>query len=226
MKRYMRFFIAIIMLSSINAYAGLVKIEGETPEEIYSATLPKHYPAGVEDEDELCLAIADNLSKLKKVHLKHSEDILSFNLLVNLLNKASNPPLRYDHALYEKQWDEYAKEKNIKNPQNIKNHFFRKLKLLAKYSYLRNIFNQFNFKKAVVFTNINKDNNIFDACVREHIARKDNPENCYLKDVAFYEMETELSELDYIYSFIMQPAIAYQIELEACTNFIDTLLLQ
>lgn len=225
MKVYIGFFIALITFSSINAYAGLVNIEGETAEEICTVTLPKPYRNAVEDEDDLRLAIAENLSKLKKCSLKHPQDILSFNLLVNLLNKASNPPLRYDHALYEKKWDEYAKEKNIKDPQNLKDQFLRKLKLLEQYSYIRNIFNKFNFKNEVIcFKNINRTGDMFDACVREHIARKDKPENCYLKDVAYYEMETELSGLDNVYTFIMQPAVTCQIELEACTHFLETLM--
>lgn len=63
---YIQLFILVIMLLSVNAHAGLVKIEGETPEEICRVSLPKHYQDAVEDEDELRLAIADNLSKLKK----------------------------------------------------------------------------------------------------------------------------------------------------------------
>lgn len=225
MKVYIGFFIALITFSSINAYAGLVNIEGETAEEICTVTLPKPYRNVVEDEDDLRLAIAENLSKLKKCSLKHPQDVFSFNLLVDLLNKASNPPLRYDHALYEKKWDEFAKEKNIKDQPNLKNQFLRKLKLRERYSYMRNIFTKFNFKADLFdFKKCHRNFDIFDACVREHIARKDNPENCYFKDVAFYEMDAEVEGLDNIYTFIMQPAVTCQIELEACTHFMDSLM--
>lgn len=91
---------------------------------------------------------------------------------------------------------------------------------------MRNIFNQFNYKNLFVFNNIDKNNDTFDACVREHIQRKDDPESCYLRDVAFYEMEIELSGLDNVYTFIMQPAVACRIELEACTNFMETIVYQ
>lgn len=212
---------------NVKVQAVLEDIKGETPEQICNSATKGPYRPAMEDEDELQLIIAQHWLDVKKAQSTHLEDRKTLNLLGRLLEITNNPPLRYDFTMYEEKWKDLKVTKNIENSEETKKAYFRKLKLEQKFSYLRNVFNSFEFKNYVVLFSVTHDDcDIFDACVREHIKQKHNPEDCKLKDVAFYELEAEVFGLDKIYNFLMQPAISCQTELEACNHFISTLVPQ